>query len=406
MADKTKYLIIGGGVASVSAAKGIRDNDPDGRVLLITADPLMPYDHPPLSKDFLSNPEMTHDDVSSKYDHWYDTNKIEVKLATRVKGVDRRNHFVILENGDHVEYEKLLLATGSRANPLPKNDEQRGTNIHTLRSFADASSIREKLKTAKKVVVLGGGFLGPEVASQCRSTGHEVMLLTKAAHIWDKFASPGLGAFLNAYYRGQGVNLVENRTVTSVFEDKLFTSDNQPHPYDLLVVCVGVTLNYELAENCGISFLPDDGIKVDEYLQSPADPDIYAAGDVAYFRDFVMDKEWHLEHHLNAQWQGAVAGANMAGARIPYDKVPYFFSDFFDLHMILRGYSDNAAHTTLFGSFESAEFIELYADETGWLKMGLAISREEKLLDPISDKLEELIRKKVKVSDLSPADFA
>jgi NADPH-dependent 2,4-dienoyl-CoA reductase/sulfur reductase-like enzyme len=191
-----------------------------------------------------------------------------------------------------------------------------------------------------------------------------------------------------------------------VFEDKLFTSDNQTHAYDLLVVAIGVDLNYELAEDCGISFLPNDGIQVNEYLQSTSDPDIYAAGDVAFFRDFVMDRQWHLEHHLNAQWQGAVAGANMAGANMPYERVPYFFSDFFDLHMILRGSSPTTEFITLFGSYGSAEFIELYADASGFLKMGIAINRVEKLLDPISDKLEELIKKKAKVGDLSPADFA
>jgi len=406
LAESTKYLIIGGGVASVSAAKGIRDHDKEGRVLIVSADPLMPYDRPPLSKNFLSNEAMTHDDVSSKYDHWYDTNKIDVMLATTVKAIDRRNHFAVLTSGDHIQYEKLLIATGSRPRQLPGNVTESGSMGHVYRTYADAFAVREKLKTAKNVVIVGGGFLGPEIASQCATTGHHTTLITQGPHLWEKFASTGLGKFLNEYYISHGVHLIADRKVTAVFEEKVYTSDNQHHPFDLLIAAVGIELNYELAEECGISFLPNDGIQVNEYLQSTADKDIYAAGDVAFFRDFVMDKQWHLEHHLNAQWQGAVAGANMAGANTPYEKVPYFFSDFFDLHMILRGYSPTAEFTAVFGSFEDAEFIELYADATGFLKMGISISREEKKLDPISDKLEELIKKKVKVSDLSPADFA
>lgn len=404
MGESTKYLLIGGGIASVSAAKTIRERDKTGRLMIVSADRHMPYDRPPLSKNFLSDNSMTHDDVSSKYDHWYTDNSIEVKLASPIKGVDRRNHFAVLEDGSQITYEKLLIATGSRPNTLASNHLDSDTSF-TLRTIDDAISIRQAMQTAKKVAVIGTGFLGPEVASQCAGKGIETTIVSRGKHIWDQFASPALGAFLNEYYRSHGVRIFTEHKIGLVQSDRVVTEHNEIIPVDFSLQAIGVTQNTELADDAGIGFLPDDGIKVDNHFRSFADPDIYAAGDVAYFQDFVLDHYAHYEHHLNAQWTGEVAGANMAGDPVPYDKVPYFFSDFFDLHMVLRGQATTTQFTTVLGSFEAAEFIELYADEAGTLQMGISISRDESTLDPIADRLAELVRQKVQANTVTMADF-
>jgi len=402
--ESTKYLLIGGGVASVTAAQGIRQRDKAGRLMIVTANTQMPYDRPPLSKNFLSNNEMSHDDVSSKYDVWYTDNAVEVKLGAKVKGVDRRAHVAILEDGSKVKYEKLLFATGSRPNKL-KGPHLDSDTALTLRTIEDATRLRQAMQSAKKAVIIGTGFLGTEVAAQCAEKGIETTIVSPAQHIWDRFASPALGEFMNAYYRGRGVQLGLGEHVGVVQDDRVIAG-NMTIPTDFTLQAIGVTLNTELAENAGVAFLPDEGIKVDNHFRSFDDPDIFAAGDVAFFQDFATDRYIHYEHHLSARWTGEVAGANMAGDPVAYDKVPYFFSDFFDLHMVLRGQAPDNNYTTVLGTYDSGEFIELYADEGGFLRMGIAISREEPKLDPISDKLEELVRKHVQVKTLSMADFA
>jgi 3-phenylpropionate/trans-cinnamate dioxygenase ferredoxin reductase subunit len=158
----------------------------------------------------------------------------------------------------------------------------------------------------------------------------------------------------------------------------------------MVVAGVGVTLNLELAQAAGLEVDPKDGVIVDEFLQT-SHPDIFAAGDIACFPDLVLGRRWHVEHHLNAKWQGQTAGKVMAGQREPYRRVPYFFSDELDLHMILRGDPQSGKNAMMTGDVEGAEFVELYSDDSGRLTMGIAVSRDEKKLDDLSDTLERLI---------------
>ncbi len=399
----TKYLLIGGGVASVSAAKAIRELDTEGRVMLVTSDSLMPYDRPPLSKNFLANPGMTHDDVSSKYDVWYTDNRIEVTLGTRVDSLDRAINRANLESGELVSYEKLLLATGSRARTLGMTDFAR--RVFALRTIADAGAIRDAMADAESAVIVGTGYLGPEVAAECVSKGIKTTIIGREASIWDRFASPELGEFLNSYYRSKGVDLILNDKFASRTDSHVVTAGGVEVPADLVVLAVGAEPNTELARHSQLPLDPlDGGVIVDAYLQT-TDPSIFAAGDIAHFPDKAMGKATRHEHHLNAQWQGAAAGANMAGAGKPYERVSYFFSDFLDLHMIQRGSCPAAPETKVIGNLGTGEFTELYADHEGVLKMGISISREEKKLDPLSDKLEALISNQTVLEKVSQTDF-
>jgi 3-phenylpropionate/trans-cinnamate dioxygenase ferredoxin reductase subunit len=404
MPHTTKYLLIGGGVASVNAAKGIREHDQDGRLILATANDKMPYDRPPLSKGFLSNPEVTHDDISSKFDNWYPDNKVEVMLHMEAVKLDRASKTVTFANGEEIVYEKLLIATGSSAKDLEVAGT--GTPLFTLRTIEDAENIREKLADAKSVVVIGTGYLGPEAAAQAHKKGLKTTIVGQAGHIWDQFGDEALGAFLNNYYREKGIDLILEDSVAALEPGKVRTKSGKEIQADLVLAAVGGAPNVELARAAGLPIdEKDSGIVANDRFQT-SDPAIYVAGDVAHFPDHAMGRGIRHEHHLNAQWQGAVAGANMAGADKPYERVSYFFSDFLDLHMIQRGSIPVGDKRKTVGDLQAGEFIQLYGDDSGTLKMGISISHEEKKLDPISDKLEEMILAKKKLDEISDSDFA
>ncbi len=406
MDRNTNYLLIGGGVASASAAQWIRERDADGDILIVCGENHPPYDRPPLSKQFLTKDDYKTDDPYSKLDSFYPDNKIQLVTGVRATGIDRSARSVLLANGDTVRYEKLLLATGSKPRELhvPGSDLR---GVFTLRRIEDSEAIRSWLKDAHKVAIIGAGFIGMEVASSALARGCEVTIFERGDYPWHLFASPSTGHFIRQAYESKGVKFALGEEVTE-FEgmgelQSVKTGGGLSVAAGLAVVGIGVIPNTELAVNSGLEMGDWNGVKVNEYLQS-SDPNIWAAGDIAYFNDLVTGKQWHLEHHLNARYQGRAAGAIMAGEVKPYDQVPYFYSDFLDLHMILRG-EPGHWETKVLGDLDGGEYVEVYYDDNNRLRMGLTISHEEPKLDPISDKLNDLIRAKAKVDDLSAGTF-
>jgi 3-phenylpropionate/trans-cinnamate dioxygenase ferredoxin reductase subunit len=395
------YVLIGG-FAAVNAAQAIRQSDPNGTIALFGDEAHPPYDRPPLSKNYLQSDDYKPDDAYSKYDDFYPKSSIELHTATAVVGVDRQAQTVTLANGSTVGYGKLLIATGSKARPLGLPGEHR-PGVHLLRHIEDAEAIRKAFQSAQKVVVLGAGYLGMEVGADALMRGLDVIIIEPKEQPWAKNTSPQFGRFLAAYYEAQGAKFVfgdeivrmegegENGPVNGIT-----TKQGVNIPCDVVVGGVGAVLNTELAGSAGLEVDEQNGVKVNEYLQT-SDPNIYVAGDIAFFKDIALQKEWHAEHHLNAKWQGQTAGANMAGANQPYDKVAYFFSDELDIHIILRGAPQAGNNSFFVGDVDGAEFVELYHDEEGRLTMGIAVSHEEPKLDPLADTLERLIRARFNV---------
>ena len=209
--------------------------------------------------------------------------------------------------------------------------------------------------------------------------------------------------FLQRYFEIKGVNFMLGDEVTEITGqhkvEGVKTKSGKSEQADFVVIGVGVHQNLALAKESGVEVDDKNGVIVNERLQT-SDPNIFAAGDIAYFQDVALNKRWHAEHYLNANWQGIHVGKSMAGETAPYDKIPYFFSDMFDLHMIQRGDPQSASRKVL-GKMPDGEFIELYGGDDDVLRMGLAFSKDEKKLDPFSDKLEELIRAKAKIGDLN-----
>jgi NADPH-dependent 2,4-dienoyl-CoA reductase/sulfur reductase-like enzyme len=192
------------------------------------------------------------------------------------------------------------------------------------------------------------------------------------------------------------VQVVLSETVISISEAGVTTASGKTFPADVILIGVGAVLNTTLAREAGLEMGAGGAIKVNAFLQT-SDPNIWAAGDIAHFEDIAIGKAWHAEHHLSAKWQGQAVGKIMAGGTEPYDRVPYFFSDFFDIHFILRGDPNGGTNTVIAGDVAGAEFIELYYDDAGTLTTGIAVCHEEPKLDAISDVLENLLRAKVTI---------
>lgn len=394
------YVLVGGGVASVWAAQNIRETDKTGKIALIGAEAHPPYDRPPLSKGMIKNDAVTPDDAYSKYDDFYPKNDIDLHKSTRVIALDPQARTVTLDNGETFAYGKLLLATGSRARLLDVPGAHR-PNVHPLRTIEDSLAIREAAKQSQRVVLIGSGYIGMEVAADLRDRGLEVTIVSPDKTPWAKFASEKFGTFLRGYYEAKGVQFVLGDVVASIEgEDAggpahtVVTKSGQRLAADFVVTGVGAELNTELATEAGLATGADGGVRVNEFLQT-SDPNIWAAGDIALFKDIALGKEWRAEHHLHAKWQGQAAGKILAGGKEPYDRIPYFFSDEFDIHMVLRGDPQGGEQSLFVGDVDGAEFAELYIDAEGVLMKAIAISHDEPKLDGISDTLEALIRARV-----------
>lgn len=402
MDHKVKYLFLGGGVASVNAVVGLRELDSEGSVALAGAETWMPYDRPPLSKAFLTK-DLTADDISSKFDTFYPDNKVELMRGKRASRLDLGKKVAHFDDGYSIGFEKLLIATGSRARPLTAPGA-RHPKVFPLRTIDDAQMIREEMKTCKRVVVVGAGFIGMEVAAALAGAGIETTVLCLEDYPWALFASPKLGKFMQGVFESQGIRFMTRETAAAITDGpEVVTQSGMRLPCDMVVVGAGVDLNVEFALEAGLHGDKTHGITTSDCLQT-SHPDVFAAGDVANFYDRTIGRHWHCEHHLNARWQGLAAGANLAGANKPFDKVPYIYSDIFDIHMILRGDPTGRNESVVLGSVNDGEFVELYHDDVRTLRMGIAVSHTEPKLDPIAEKLDALVRSGAKVDDLSYSD--
>jgi NADPH-dependent 2,4-dienoyl-CoA reductase/sulfur reductase-like enzyme len=397
----TRYVIIGGGVASAKAAVAIRALDTEGTVTLVCGENRFPYDKPPLSKNFLTNDAMTEEDPESKDPSWYEKNNVEVRKGIWIDRIDREAKTIQFGDEGVIEYDRLLLTTGS--SPIrPSIPGIHQENVCLLRTLDDAVKIRNLLHKAKHVALLGGGYIGLEVAASALTRGVPCTIINHSPGPWSRFASPKAGDFVKRRLEKEGARVLYHDEVTNLHGDGVVTGlstevGREVHA-DVVVVGAGVRLNTALAETSGLKLAQTGGVVVNDHFQT-SDPDIYAAGDIAAFIDPYTGELGHAEHYMNGNWQGEAAGSSMAGGGKPWDKVNYFFSDMLDIHMALRG-SPGGELAKVLGSYETGDFIELYANQDGTLRMALIVDREEKKLDPISDQVEAAIMKRSLVEEV------
>ncbi|MGH8911012.1 MAG: NAD(P)/FAD-dependent oxidoreductase [Acidimicrobiia bacterium] len=362
MSDQT-FVIVGASLTGAKAAEGMRAEGFDGRLVLIGEESVRPYERPPLSKGYLRGEE-GRDKVYVHDEGFYTEHDIELLTGSRVTVVDPETSQVTLDSGDSISYDKLLFATGAEARRL-RIDGADLDGIRYLRSVQDSDGLRAAIEAATRVVVVGAGWIGSEVAASARQMGRDVALVEMSAVPLERVLGAEMGAFFADLHAAHGVDMHMGTGVESFVGDDavegIRTSDGDLIEGDLVVVGVGVAPRVALAEQAGLDI--DNGILVDEHLQSSR-PGVFAAGDVANAFHPLYGTHLRVEHWSNARNQGEAAGRSMAGADIIYDRVPYFFSDQYEMGMEYSGFATDWDEVVTRGDPAGGEFIAF------WLKDG------------------------------------
>lgn len=372
--DEYTYIIIGGGIAGQRACEGIRKVDTKGSIALVTQESHVPYQRPPLSKGYLLSKEGL-DQVYLETAAYYEENRIELLQGVRATRLDPAAHTVELDNGRALTYGKLLLATGGRALrlPIPGNDLP---GVLVLRTIEDSERIREAAAGGRRAVVLGGSFIGAEVAAGLAMMGLDVSMAFPEGRLLERVVNTDVGAMLHRKYADHGVR-IHAGIVPDCIEgndrvERVVLADGTVLEADLVVMGVGIALNTELAQEAGLTMGDRGAIIVDRYLRT-SDPDIYAIGDIASWPDRTFKRNLRVEHWDVARRQGLRAGRNMAGEEKGYVSLPYFFSDLFDLSFEVWGDLTTWDRTVVRGDIDAGQFAVFYFDQgimTGVLAAG------------------------------------
>jgi 3-phenylpropionate/trans-cinnamate dioxygenase ferredoxin reductase subunit len=330
----TRYLVVGGGMTGDAACRGILDVDPDpDAVLLLSAESHPPYARPPLTKSLWQG--------KAESTIWRQTAELGVRerLGRRVVELDLVARTAVDDRGDTYVYEKLLLATGGRPRRLPAG----GDDVIYLRTIDDYHRLRRLADAGARVVVIGGGFIGSEIAAALALNGTPVTIVFPEAGIGARVFPAPLSASLNDYYRERGVHVVAGATVTGIRSGFVMLGNGRTFPADAVVAGLGIEPNVELAEAAGLPVA--GGIVVDAFGRAGGRDDVFAAGDVAMFPGGPLGGFRRVEHEDHAKRHGRLVGANMAGAAEPYEHLPFFYSDLFDLGYEAVGELDSRLDT-------------------------------------------------------------
>jgi 3-phenylpropionate/trans-cinnamate dioxygenase ferredoxin reductase component len=357
---EVEFVIVGGGVAAAKAAEGLRAAGGEGTAVLLTAEPELPYERPLLSKAFLRG-EAGRETTRTHDEAWYRDHEVELLLATRASTLDPATRTVTTELGDQLRYGRgLVLATGAQPVRLglPGEDLE---GVYYLRTLDDAERLRAAASRAETMVVLGGGFIGAEVAASATQMDTRVTLLERSDTVWTRAVGPEMGRFFEAFLRDRGVH-VRTRTTAERLEggdtvEAVVLPDGTRLHAEVVVIGVGVRPEVDLAERAGLPV--GDGVLVDRQLR--AADGVWAAGDVAGAEHPQFGRV-RIEHWAEALNQGLLAGRNLAGAGERYDRVPSFFSDQFDLALSWLGHVREWDELVVRGRREVAEprFIAWY----------------------------------------------
>ncbi len=378
-----KIIIVGGGQAGATVAQDLRKRGFEGDITILGDEPQLPYRRPPLSKTYLAG-EATEESLYQMKAPILERNAIRYRGDGRVVGIDRAQRAVHLENGERLSYDKLVLTTGGRARPLALPGAE-APNVHLLRTVADVDAIREDLASARRVVIIGGGFIGLEAAAVARKLGLEVTVLEGLPRVLARVTAPETSAFFEQAHRAHGVDVRTGAQVTGLLGsptvDRVQLADGEELPADVVIVGIGLIPNTELAAEAGLDV--DNGIVVDEFGRS-SDPDILAAGDCTNHPNRFYGRRIRLESVNNALEQARTVSATIMGEESPYDSVPWFWSDQYDLKLQMVGLSEGYERCVLRGDMASRRFALFY------LKDGVIIAA-----DTVSDPKDFMVAKKL-----------
>jgi 3-phenylpropionate/trans-cinnamate dioxygenase ferredoxin reductase component len=334
-----RIVIAGGGQAAVQTVDTLRRKGFTGQIVLVGDEPWLPYQRPPLSKKYLAG-ALERERLLLRPLHFYETHSIETRLGRRVEEISRREQRLRLDDGSTVAYDALLIATGSRPRALaaPGADLE---GVYFLRTIADVERIRAEWAPGKRLVIVGGGYIGLEVAATARELGLEVTVLEMADRVMNRVVCPQVSAFYEAEHARHGVRILCDSRVRALVAapgsrrvHAVITDDGEQHQADCVVVGCGVLPADALAVACGLTC--ENGVVVDDRCRT-SDPVIYAAGDCTSHPSLHYGRRLRLESVDNAFEQGASAALNMLGLETVHDKVPWFWSDQYDLKLIIVG---------------------------------------------------------------------
>jgi NADPH-dependent 2,4-dienoyl-CoA reductase/sulfur reductase-like enzyme len=348
------YLIIGGGMTAAAAVQGIRTTDFSSKIGIISDESNPPYNRPPLSKALWKGEPL------EKIWRMTAPDNVEIHLSRRVKSIDTVNKQVVDDKDCVYAYNKLLLATGGRVRMLPWNVD----GIIYFRTLDDYQRLRLLAEKGNEFIVIGGGFIGSEIAAALAMNRKTVTMIFPDDTIGARVYPPALSRFLNTYYQSKGIKLLTHESVVSIekrgLQYVLKTTSGKELKADGVVAGIGIEPNQELAGSAGLEV--GNGILVDEFLQTK-NPDISAAGDVANFFSPALGKRVRVEHEDNANTMGEIAGKNMAGARSAYHHLPFFYSDLFDLGYEAVGELDSRLQMVEDWKEENREGVVYYLNE-------------------------------------------
>ena len=357
--ESTRYLIIGGGLAGGRAVDGIRHMDAEGAITLVGQELEVPYNRPPLSKELLQGQE-TREAIKLKPREDYEAQGVRLLLGTKVEHLDPDRKEATLSTGEKLHFEKALLATGGTPiRPgLPGSDLP---EVFTLRTIDDAEAIQALAKPGKRAVIVGAGFIGMELASSLTQLGVHVSVVEMLSYLWPQFIDAELARFFQDRFHERGIEFYLNEKVVEIQGEAhvtgVRTASGKALPADFVCIAVGIRPNLELAVEAGLDHA--DGVLVNAHLQT-SHPDIYAAGDIANFPDPYFGKRRRVEHWGQADYTGALAGRNMAGANEPYDLLTYVWSSIFDDHLEFAGDHDDQDRMLQRGRFEDGAFTRFF----------------------------------------------
>ncbi len=320
--NEYKYIIVGGGMTADSAVRGIKEIDQSGRIAVFSEEKDPPYNRPPLSKSLWKGESV--DSI------WRGTEKeaIDFYPSTKVVSLDTSGKLISTRNGETYHFEKLLIATGGK----PRRLSFGGDDVIYFRTLDDYRRLRSVSERGSDFVVIGGGFIGSEVAAALAMNGKHVTMMFPEDRLGARVYPRGLASFLVSYYKEKGVNILSGAAVDDIQMENgkisVTTRAGKKISADGVVAGLGITPNDDLGKSAGLA--TDNGIVVDDFLRT-TNHDVHAAGDVANFYSRTLDKRMRVEHEDNANTAGKIAGHNMAGSSETYDHLPFFYSDLFDL---------------------------------------------------------------------------
>ena len=366
--SEARFVIAGGGMVAGYAAKQLVELGlKSGELAILSGDTAVPYERPPLSKGFLAGRD-SEESIRINSEDFYRQSGIEIRLGCRIRGVDPKRKLLYLQSGGEFGFDRLIVATGARVRTLEIPGAELG-NVRYLRSLDDSKAIRQRAEGVKQAVVIGGGFIGMEVAAVLAQKGIEITMVLREDRIWKQFFSPQMSDFFEGYYTARGVRFVKGATVAGLngagTVKSVVLGDGQKIASDLVVAGIGVRPVTELLATSGIEVA--DGVMVNEYLETSASG-ILAAGDVANYQDVLFEKRRRVEHWDNAVSQGQYCARTLMGERTPFKHVPYFFSDVFDLSYEFWGDPSGAETVIHRGDFSGNSF------SVWWLRQTVVVA--------------------------------